>query len=113
MIDFESLGYKNITEDKPIRFSECLGEFFESVYPYDKRYYRKDGCIEIELKVGNHYDLYFISGICYYPKGWQKFEVINPEKYVIEYFNKTLDAIKHKIANNLKQYESETYKETS
>lgn len=104
MIDFETLGYKNITEDKPIRFSECLGEFFESVYPYDKRYYRKDGCIEIELKVGNHYDLYFISGICYYPKGWQKFEIIYPKKYIVEYLNKTLIAIKDIIAENLERY---------
>lgn len=104
MIDFETLGYKDITEDKPIRFSECLGEFFESVYPYDKRYYRKDECIEIELKVGNHYDLYFISGICYYPKGWQKFEIINPEKYIVEYLNKTLIAVKDIIAENLERY---------
>lgn len=104
MIDFETLGYKDITEDKPIRFSECLGEFFESVYPYSKRYYRKDGCIEIELKVGNHYDLYFISGICYYPKGWQKFEIINPEKHIVEYLNKTLIAVKNIIAENLERY---------
>ena len=104
MIDFEALGYKNITEDKPIRFSECLGEFFESVYPYDKRYYKKDGCIEIELKVGNHYNLYFISGICYYPKGWQKFEITNPEKYIVEYLNKTLIAVKDIIAENLERY---------
>jgi hypothetical protein len=104
MIDFETLGYKNITEDKPIRFSEYLGEFFESVYPYDKRYYRKDGCIEIELKVGNHYDLYFISGICYYPKGWQKFEIINSEKHIVEYLNKTLIAVKDIIAENLERY---------
>ena len=104
MIDFEALGYKNITKDKPIRFSECLGEFFESIYPYNKRYYRKDGCIEIELKVGNHYDLYFISGICYYPKGWQKFEIINPEKYIVEYLNKTIIAVKDIIAENLERY---------
>ena len=104
MIDFEALGYKDITEDKPIRFLECLGEFFESVYPYDKRYYRKDGCIEIELKVGNNYDLYFISGICYYPKGWQKFEIINPEKYIVKYLNKTLIAVKDIIAENLERY---------
>lgn len=29
MIDFETLGYKNVTKDNPIRFSECLGEFLK------------------------------------------------------------------------------------
>lgn len=53
MIEFENLGYKDITKDKPIRFIECLGEFFESTYPYNKRFYKQEGNITIELKVGN------------------------------------------------------------
>ena len=48
MIDFENLGYKDITKDRPIHFIECLGEFFENVYPYSKRFYKQEGNIEIE-----------------------------------------------------------------
>lgn len=51
MINFENLGYKDITKDKPIHFIECLGEFFESTYPYSKKFYKQEGNITIELKV--------------------------------------------------------------
>lgn len=97
MIDFESLGYKDITKDKPIRFIECLGEFFESTYPYNKRFYKQDGNITIELKVGSHFDLCFISGICYYSKGWEKFEICAPKDYVNEMFIQILNTVKLKI----------------
>ena len=76
MIDFENLGYKDITKDNQIHFIECLGESFESIYPYSKRFYKQEGNIAIELKVGNNqFNFYFISGICYYSKGCQKFEI--------------------------------------
>ena len=101
MIDFENLGYKDITKDKPIHFIECLGEFLESTYPYSKRFYKQEGDITIELKVGNHFGLCFISGICYYSKGWQKFEVCAPEKYVNEMFIQTLNVVKLKIKENI------------
>ena len=94
MIDFESLGYKNITEDKPIRFIDCLNEFFDSTYPYNKRFYKKEGQIIIELKVGNCHNIYFIAGICYYHKGWEKFEVCAPKDYINKMFTQTLEAIK-------------------
>ena len=42
MIDFENLDYKDITKDKPIHFRECLGEFFDSTYPYSKRFYKQE-----------------------------------------------------------------------
>lgn len=101
IIDFENLGYKDITKDKPIHFIECLGEFFESTYPYNKRFYKQEGDITIELKVGNHFDLCFISGICYYSKGWEKFEVCAPKDYINKMFIQTLNAVKLKIKENI------------
>ena len=106
MIDFESLGYKDITKDKPINFIECLGEFLENTHPYSKRFYKQEEDIKIELKVGNHFGLCFISGICYYSKGWQKFEVYAPKDYIIEMFTQTLNTVKLKIKENIvKPYE--------
>lgn len=104
MIDFENLGYKDITKDKPIDFIECLGEFLESTYPYSKRFYKQEGNITIELKVGNHFGLCFISGICYYSKGWQKFEVCAPKNYVNEMFTQTLNVVKLKIKENIEKH---------
>ena len=97
MIEFENLGYKDITKDKPIHFIECLGEFFDSTYPYSKRFYKQEENITIELKVGNCYNICFISGVCYYPKGWEKFEICAPEDYVNKIFTQTLNAVKLKI----------------
>ena len=101
MIDFENLGYKDITKDKPIHFTELIGEFFETTCPYSKRFYKQEGIITIELKVGNHFDLCFISGICYYSKGWEKFEVCAPKDYVNKMFIQTLNAVKLKIKENI------------
>lgn len=101
MIDFESIGYKDITKDKPIDFIELIDEFFEITPPYSKRFYKQDGNITIELKVGNHFGLCFISGICYYSKGWQKFEVCALKNYVIEMFTQTLNVVKLKIKESI------------
>lgn len=109
MIDFESLDYKDITKDKPISFIECLGEFFESTYPYSKRFYKQEGIITIELKVGNCHNICFISGICYYPKGWKKFEICVSKDYVDKIFTQTLNAVKLEIKENIvKHYERTT-----
>lgn len=101
MIEFENLGYKNITKDKPIHFIECLEDFFENTYPYNKRFYKQEGNIEIELKVGNCHNIYFISGICHYTNGWEKFEICAPEDYVDKMFIQTLNAVKLKIKENI------------
>ena len=101
MIDFEILGYKDITKDKPIHFIECLGEFFESTYPYSKRFYKQEGNITIELKVGNYYNMCFISGTCYYFKGYEKFEIYAPEDYVYEMFIQTINTVKLKIKEKI------------
>lgn len=101
MITFENLGYKDITKDKPIHFIELINEFFETTCPYSKRFYKQEGIITIELKVGNHFDLYFISGICYYSKGCEKFEVCAPKDYIIEIFTQTLNTVKLKIKENI------------
>lgn len=108
MIDFKSLGYKDITKDKPIRFIECLGEFFESTYPYNKRFYKQEGNITIELKVGNCHNIYFISGICYYSKGYVKFEVCAPENHVNKMFTQILNAVKLEIKENIVKYYERT-----
>lgn len=97
MVNFAKLGYKDITKDKPIGFRDRLGEFFDSTYPYNKRFYKQEGDITIELKTGNCHDLIFISAICYYPKGWEKFEVCAPDKYINEQFEQTFKAVKLKI----------------
>ena len=101
MIDFESIGYKDITKDKPIDFIELVDEFFEITPPYNKRFYKQDGNITIELKVGNHFGLCFISGICYYSKGWQQFEVCAPKNYVNKINTKTINIVKIKIKENI------------
>lgn len=101
MINFENLGYKDITKDKPIHFRELIGEFFETTCPYSKRFYKQEGNVTIKLKVGNHFDLCFISGICYYTKGWEKFEVCAPKDYVNKMFIQTLNAVKLKIKENI------------
>ena len=93
MFNLENLGYKDITKDKPIHFIECLGEFFESVFPYNKRYYQKNGDIITILKVGNLHNFIFIDGICYYPKGYEKFEINVPSEYVEEYFKQTIKLV--------------------
>lgn len=98
MIDFENLGYKDITKDNPIHFIECLGESFETIYPYSKRFYKQEGNITIELKVGNNqFNFCFISGICYYSKGCEKFEICTPKDYVNEMFTNILNTVKLKI----------------
>lgn len=98
MIDFENLGYKDITKDSPIHFIECLGESFETIYPYSKRFYKQEGNIAIELKVGNNqFNFCFISGICYYSKGCEKFEISAPKDYVNEMFINILNTVKQKI----------------
>lgn len=101
MIEFESLGYKDITKDKPIHFRECLGEFFESTYPYSKRFYKQEENITIELKIGKLHSLCFISGVCYYPLGWEKFEVCAPEDYINEMFTQILNAVKLTIKRKM------------
>ena len=102
MIDFENLGYKDITKDNPIHFIECLGESFETIYPYSKRFYKQEGNIAIELKVGNNqFNFCFISGICYYSKGCQKFEICVPKDYVNEMFIQILNTVKLKIKENI------------
>lgn len=101
MIDFKNLGYKDITKDKPINFIECLGEFFENTYPYNKRFYKQEGNITIVLKVGNIHNLYFISGICYYTKGWEKFEISAPKDYIAKIFTQTINKVKLKIKENI------------
>lgn len=101
MINFETLGYKNITEDNPIHFVECLGEFFDSTYPYSQRFYKQENAIDIELKVGNIHSFVLISGICYHSKGWERFEVTAPETYIVERLEQTLDAVKQLIKDKL------------
>ena len=102
MIDFENLGYKDITKDNPIHFIECLGEFFETIYPYSKRFYKQEGNITIELKVGNNqFNFCCISGICYYSKGYEKFEISAPKDYVNEMLTNILNSVKLKIKENI------------
>lgn len=101
MITFENLGYKDITKDKPIHLTDWLGEFFETTCPYSKRFYKQEGIITIELVVGNLHNLCSISGICYYSKGWEKFEVCAPKDYVNKMFIQTLNAVKLKIKENI------------
>lgn len=100
MIDFENLGYKDITKDRPIHFIECLDELLVSTYPYSKRFYKKEGNITIELKVGNYYNICSISGTCYYSKGWRKFEISAPKYDINEVFTKTLNEVKLQIKEN-------------
>lgn len=100
MIDFENLGYKDITKNAPISFSECFGETFETLYPYKQRFYRENDNIITILKVGIHYNTTDIAGICYHSKGWHKFEVHTLSKYTKEEFDKVINAVMYKIKNS-------------
>ena len=93
----EALGFKDVTDNKPISFSECLGEFFDSIYPYSKRFYKQEAYITTELKVGNCHNIVFISVICYYPKGLEKFEVCAHKNYIDNMFTQTFNAVKQLI----------------
>lgn len=97
MIDFKNLGYKDITKDNPIRFSESFGETFGVLYHYKQRFVKKENNIVTILKVGTHDGITDIAGVCYYPKGWQKFEVHALSKYAKEELDKTINAVKYKI----------------
>ena len=97
MIDFKSLGYEDITKEHPIRFIECFGETFGTIYSYKQRFCKEDNGINIILKVGIHYNTTDIAGICYYSKGWHKFEVHTLSKYAKEEFDKIINAVKYKI----------------
>ena len=55
----------------------------------------------MDTKVGNYYNICFISGICYYSKGWEKFEVCAPKDYVNEMFTQILNSVKLKIKENI------------
>ena len=100
MIDFENLGYKDITKNVPISFSECFGETFGTFYPYKQRFYKENDNITIILKVGINYNIIDIAGICYHSKGWQKFEVHTFSEYANEEFDKVINAVKYKIKNS-------------
>ena len=107
MIDFEDLGYTDITKEKPIHFHECLRDFFDSTYPYSNRFYKQDTNITTELMVGNCHSIWFIAGTCYYHGGWEKFEVCAPECYIDKMFTQTLNAVKLKIKEKIvKHYET-------
>ena len=99
MLDFGNLGYKDITKNAPISFSNCFGETFGTIYPYEQRLYKKEDNIITILKVGTQHNITDISGICYHSKGWQKFEVHTLSKYAKEEFDKVINAVKYKIKN--------------
>ena len=99
MLDFENLGYKDITKNAPISFHECFGETFETLYPYKQRFYKEDNNIITILKVGIYYNTTYIAGICYHSKGWQKFEVHTLSEYAKEEFDRAINAVKYKIKN--------------
>jgi len=101
MIDFKNLGYKDITKVFPISFSECFGETFETLYPYEQRFYKEDNNITTILKVGIHNNTLDIAGICYYYSKWHKFEIHTHSDYVEEEFNKTINAVINKLKNEL------------
>lgn len=98
-MDFERLGYKDITKDYPISFSECFGEGFDTIYCYEQRFCKEENNIITILKVGIYRNTTDISGICYYSKGWEKFEVHTHSKYAEEEFNKIINAVKDKMKN--------------
>lgn len=60
MIDFFlDLGFKDITEEKPIHFSECIQDTYDNVYQLSKRYVFNGIGYTIEVLVGN--DSYYVT----------------------------------------------------
>ncbi len=98
MINFENLGYKDITKVSPIHFSEYFGETFETLYPYEQRFYKKDNDITTILKVCiRRNNIIDIAGVCYHDNKWHKFEIHTYSDYVEEEFNKTINAVINKL----------------
>ena len=70
---FLGLGFKDITEEKPIHFSECLQDTYDNIYQLSKRYIFNGLGYTIEVLVGNdsHYVTFFVIkllGTNYYYK---------------------------------------------
>lgn len=103
MIDLESLGYIDITEQHPIRFAECFGASFGTVYPYSKRFYKKEDNMTIELIVGSKYNNVDIHGTCYYDNGWNSFDIHAMLDDVYEQLKQTLYNIKMNIQHKRHQ----------
>lgn len=101
MINFENLGYKDITKVSPIHFSEYFGETFETLYPYEQRFYKENNNITTILKVGIHNNTVDIVGVCYYYDKWHKFEIHTHSKLVEEEFNKTINVVINKLKHEL------------
>lgn len=101
MINFENLGYKDITKVSPIYFSEYLGETFETLYPYEQRFYKENDDISTILKVGIHNNTIDIVGVCYRYNKWHKFEIHTHSKCIKEEFDKTINAVIDKLKNEL------------
>ena len=101
MINFENLGYKDITKVFPIYISEYFGETFEILYPYEQRFYKKDDDITTILNVGIHNNTVDIAGICYRYNKWNKFKIHTHSKLAEEEFNKTINIVINNLKNEL------------
>ena len=93
MINFNDLGYKDVTNIYPIYFSEYFGETFETLYPYKQRFYKENDGITTILKVGIHNNTIDIVGVCYRYNKWRKFEIHTHSKLIEEEFDKTINAV--------------------
>jgi hypothetical protein len=88
---FLGLGFKDITEEKPIHFSECVQNTYDNIYQLSKRYVFSDVGYIIEVLVGNdsYYTTFFVIkllGTNYY----YKYSNNVHNKAFKEFFKKTL-----------------------
>lgn len=91
------LGFTEITDKLPIKFSEHLSELFDDTYTIRKRFERTNGDITTILSIGREFDFIFCFGDSYYMNKWSRFQLRTNEKYFKEQFLSYLKANEHKI----------------
>lgn len=91
------LGFNEITDELPIKFSEHLSELFDNIYTIRKRFKRTNGDITTILSIGREFDFIFCFGDSYYLNKWSRFQLRTNEKYFKELFLNYLKTNEHKI----------------
>ena len=114
MEDFmKFLGFKDITEEKPINYIERLPVTFENVYAVTSRWIRKQNGILTEILIGKeHYQIHIIGksymGDCYNSFSIQpnfRFYRKELEEYIYRNEQKVLEAFKRQHEVKLKKAE--------
>jgi hypothetical protein len=103
LIDLE---FKDITNEVPITFIECLPIGFENVYPINKRFKRVKSELTTFILIGKEHNFIMGYGDSYYKNNWSRFHFAIPEKHFKEHFLSLLNANENKILTT--EYNTDT-----